>query len=231
MCDCVIIDADLQDPPELIEEMYATLLEGEYDCVGSRRVTRKGESKIRSFFARQFYKIIRKISQTDIVDGARDFRMMTRQMVDSIISVKEYNRFSKGIFAWVGYRTKWLEFENIQRVCGTTKWSFWGLFIYAIDGIVAFSTVPLILSSFAGLLFCALAFIMIFVIIIRKLIFGDPVSGWPSLVCIMCFIAGIQLFCMGIVGMYMSKTYTETKKRPIYILRTSYRCKENSDKR
>ena len=227
----VIIDADLQDPPELIEEMYATLLEGEYDCVGSRRVTRKGESKIRSFFARQFYKIIRKISQTDIVDGARDFRMMTRQMVDSIISVKEYNRFSKGIFAWVGYRTKWLEFENIQRVCGTTKWSFWGLFIYAIDGIVAFSTVPLILSSFAGLLFCALAFIMIFVIIIRKLIFGDPVSGWPSLVCIMCFIAGTQLFCMGIVGMYMSKTYTETKKRPIYILRTSYRCKENSDKR
>ena len=227
----VIIDADLQDPPTLIEEMYATLKEGEYDCVGSRRVTRKGESRIRSFFARQFYKIIRKISQTDIVDGARDFRMMTRQMVDAIISVKEYNRFSKGIFTWVGFKTKWLEFENIQRVSGTTKWSFWGLFLYAIDGIVAFSTFPLVLSSFAGLFFCLIAFLMIIFIIARKLIFGDPVSGWPSLVCIMCFIAGIQLFCNGIVGIYISKTYTETKKRPIYILRKTYRCKENSEKK
>lgn len=226
----VIIDADLQDPPELIEKMYNILQTEDYDCVASRRFTRTGEPKIRSMFAVWFYKIMAKMSKTEIVDGARDFRMMTRQMVDAIVSLTEYNRFSKGIFSWVGFKTKWLEFENRERVSGTTKWSFWGLFVYAIDGFVAFSTTPLALSSIMGIIFCIIAFIGVCVIIAKTLIFGDDVSGWSSLACIMCFIAGIQLFCNGISGIYLSKTYLETKRRPQYIARKIHRCGKSDDK-
>ena len=215
----VIMDVDLQDPPKLLIEMYNILEQKEYDCVATRRVTRKGEPKIRSFFARMFYKIINKISKTEIVDGARDFRMMTRQMVNAILEMSEYNRFSKGIFGWVGFNTKWLEYENIERVAGKTKWSFWKLFIYSMDGITAFSTTPLIISTVIGIIFCIIALVMVIVVIIRTLIIGDPVSGWPSLVCIILFISGVQLFCIGIIGQYLSKTYLEVKKRPIYIIK------------
>lgn len=218
----VILDADLQDPPELMIEMYETLQTTEYDCVASRRVSRKGESKIRSFFARVFYKIIRKISKVDIVDGARDFRMMTRQMTDAVLSLKEYNRFSKGIFAWVGFRTKWIPFENRNREAGTTKWSFWGLLIYAIDGILAFSTAPLALSAVLGILLCLAAMIMTVVIIVKTLVFGDRVTGWPSLACIICFTSGISMFCSGIIGLYVSKVYSEVKGRPQYILKEQH---------
>ena len=216
-----IMDADLQDPPSLLPEMLSILESenSEYDCVGTRRVTRKGEPPIRSFFARMFYKIINKISKIEMVDGARDYRLMSRQMVNSILELKEYNRYSKGLFQFVGYKTKWLEYENIERVAGETKWSFWKLFIYAIEGIIAFSTAPLAISSIAGILFCIISFIMILFIIIKTLIFGDPTSGWPSLVCIIFFVSGIQLFCLGIMGQYLSKTYLETKKRPIYIVK------------
>ena len=215
----VIMDVDLQDPPKLLIEMYNILEQKEYDCVATRRVTRKGEPKIRSFFARMFYKIINKISKTEIIDGARDFRMMTRQMVNAILEMSEYNRFSKGIFGWVGFNTKWLEYENIERVAGKTKWSFWKLFIYSMDGITAFSTTPLIISTVIGIIFCIIALVMVIVVIIRTLIIGDPVSGWPSLVCIILFISGVQLFCIGIIGQYLSKTYLEVKKRPIYIIK------------
>lgn len=218
----VILDADLQDPPELMIEMYETLQTTEYDCVASCRVSRKGESKIRSFFARVFYKIIRKISKVDIVDGARDFRMMTRQMTDAVLSLKEYNRFSKGIFAWVGFRTKWIPFENRNREAGTTKWSFWGLLIYAIDGILAFSTAPLALSAVLGILLCLAAMIMTVVIIMKTLVFGDRVTGWPSLACIICFTSGISMFCSGIIGLYVSKVYSEVKGRPQYILKEQH---------
>ncbi|MCI5845834.1 MAG: glycosyltransferase family 2 protein [Oscillospiraceae bacterium] len=218
----VILDADLQDPPELMIEMYETLQTTEYDCVASCRVSRKGESKIRSFFARVFYKIIRKISKVDIVDGARDFRMMTRQMTDAVLSLKEYNRFSKGIFAWVGFRTKWIPFENRNREAGTTKWSFWGLLIYAIDGILAFSTAPLALSAVLGILLCLAAMIMTVVIIVKTLVFGDRVTGWPSLACIICFTSGISMFCSGIIGLYVSKVYSEVKGRPQYILKEQH---------
>ena len=215
-----IMDADLQDPPALLPEMLSFLEENtDYDCVGTRRVTRKGEPPIRSFFARMFYKLINKISKTEMVDGARDYRLMTRLMVNSILELKEYNRYSKGLFQFVGYKTKWLEYENIERVAGETKWSFWKLFIYALEGIIAFSTAPLAISSVAGILFCIISFIMIMIIIIKTLIFGDPTSGWPSLVCIIFFVSGIQLFCLGIMGQYLSKTYLETKKRPIYIVK------------
>ena len=213
-----IMDADLQDPPALLKEMYEILESGEYDSVATRRVTRKGEPVIRSFFARLYYKIINKISKTEIVDGARDFRLMTRQMVNSVLSLKEYNRFSKGIFSWVGYRTKWLEYENVERAAGETKWSFWKLFLYSLESIVAFSTVPLSIASVMGILFCFVAFIIIIFIIVRTLMFGDPTSGWPSMVCIMFFIGGVQLLCLGIMGQYLSKTYLEVKKRPIYIV-------------
>ncbi len=216
-----IMDADLQDPPSLLPEMV-NILEDEnsdYDSVGTRRVTRKGEPPIRSFFARQFYKIINKMSKIEMVDGARDYRLMKRQVVDSILELKEYNRYSKGLFEFVGYNTKWLEFENVERVAGETKWSFWKLFLYAIEGIVAFSTVPLAIASVAGFLFCLISFIMILVIIIKTVAFGDPTSGWPSLVCIIFFVSGVQLFCLGIMGEYLSKTYLETKKRPIYIVK------------
>ena len=215
-----IMDADLQDPPSLLPEMLNFLEKNkEYDCVGTRRVTRKGEPPIRSFFARMFYKIINKLSKIEMVDGARDYRLMTRLMVNSILELKEYNRYSKGLFQFVGYKTKWLEYENIERVAGETKWSFWKLFIYALDGIVAFSTAPLAISSITGIIFCFISFIMITFIIIKTLIHGDPTSGWPSLVCIIFFVSGIQLFCLGIIGQYLSKTYLETKNRPIYIIK------------
>lgn len=214
-----LMDADLQDPPAILPEMYNYIVSEGYDCVGTRRVTRKGEPPIRSFFARMFYKIINKLSKVEMVDGARDYRLMTRQMVDAIISMREYNRYSKGLFSFVGFKTKWLEYENINRVAGETKWSFWKLFIYAIDGITAFSTVPLVISTIIGFLFCIISFIMILFIIGKTLIYGDPVSGWPSLVCIIFMVGGIQLFCMGIMGQYLSKTYLETKNRPIYIIK------------
>ena len=214
-----IMDADLQDPPALLKEMYEVLESGEYDSVATRRVTRKGEPIIRSFFARLYYKIINKISKTEIVDGARDFRLMTRQMVNAVLKVKEYNRFSKGIFSWVGFNTKWLEYENVERAAGETKWSFWKLFLYSLDSIVAFSTVPLSIASVMGILFCFVAFIIIVFIIVRTLMYGDPTSGWPSMVCIMFFIGGVQLLCIGVIGQYLSKTYLEVKKRPIYIIK------------
>lgn len=216
-----LMDADLQDPPSMLEEMYNYIVKDGYDCVGTRRVTRKGEPPIRSFFARIFYKLINKMSKVEMVDGARDYRLMTRQMVNSIIDMKEYNRYSKGLFSFVGYNTKWLEYENVERVAGETKWSFWKLFIYAIDGICAFSTVPLVASAVIGVVFCIISFIMILVIIIKTLVFGDPVSGWPSMVCIMFMISGIQLLVMGIMGEYLAKTYLETKGRPIYIIKES----------
>ena len=216
-----LMDADLQDPPAMLEEMYNLISKDGYDCVGTRRVTRKGEPPIRSFFARMFYKIINKMSKIEMVDGARDYRLMTRQMVNEIINLKEYNRYSKGLFSFVGFKTKWLEYENVERVAGETKWSFWKLFIYAIDGICAFSTVPLIISAVLGFIFFLISFIMIIVIIIKTLVLGDPVSGWPSMVCIIFMVSGIQLFCLGIIGEYLSKTYLETKNRPIYIVKES----------
>ena len=214
----VIMDADLQDPPALLPEMLQTLESGDYQCVATRRVDRKGEPPIRSWFARRFYHLMNKISDADIVDGARDYQMMTRQVVDAILSMGEYNRFSKGIFGWVGFKRKWIEFENVERVAGETKWSFWKLFVYAIDGIVAFSTMPLTMVSVFGVVMCLVAFIFIIVIIVRTLIFGDPTSGWPSMVCIILLVSGIQLSCLGIIGQYMAKTYLEAKKRPIYIV-------------
>ena len=215
----VVMDADLQDPPALLPEMYRSITEEGYDCVGSRRVTRKGEPPIRSLFARLFYKLINRMSNAEIVDGARDFQMMSRQVVEAILSMGEYNRFSKGIFGWIGFKKKWLEYENIERVAGETKWSFWQLLLYAIEGIVAFSTTPLVISSVFGLICCALALVMILVVIVRTLVFGDPTSGWPSLVCIISLISGVQLFCLGIVGQYLAKTYMEVKRRPIYLVK------------
>ena len=214
-----VMDADLQDPPYLLKEMYKTLENSDYDCVATRRVTRKGEPLIRSFFARCFYKIINKMSKYEMVDGARDYRLMTRQMVDSIISLKEYNRYSKGLFSFVGFNTKWIEYENVNRVAGETKWSFWKLFKYALEGIVAFSTVPLSFASILGIIFCIISLIFVIVIIVKTLIFGDPTSGWPSLACIILFVSGIQLFCMGIIGQYLAKAYLETKNIPIYIVK------------
>ena len=215
----VMLDCDLQDPPAMLPEMYGYIVNEGYDSVATRRVTRKGEPPIRSFFARRFYSLINRMSKTEIVDGARDYRLMTRQFVDAILSMEEYNRFSKGIFGWVGFTTKWLEFENIERKKGETKWSFWKLFLYALDGIMAFSTVPLAFASVLGVVFCFLALILIIVTIIRKAMFGDPTSGWPSLVCIISLVSGVQLFCLGIVGQYLSKTYLEVKRRPIYIVK------------
>lgn len=214
-----IMDADMQDPPDLLPEMAQALETEGFDCVATRRVDREGEPPIRSFFARMFYKIINRISDADIVDGARDYRLMKREMVDAILEINEYNRFSKGIFGWVGFKTKWLPFENRERAAGTTKWNFWKLLKYSIDGIINFSQVPLSISSWSGLVFTVIAFIMLLFVFIRKLVFGDPVSGWASLVCIILFIGGIQLFCMGIMGQYISKSYMESKRRPHYIVR------------
>ena len=212
------MDADLQDPPSLLPEMFGYLWQG-YDTVATRRVTRKGEPLIRSFFARMFYKLMNKISETEIVDGARDFRLMTRQVVDALLCMKEYNRFTKGIFGWVGYRTKWIEFENVERKKGETKWSFWKLFMYSLEGITSFSTAPLAFAAFMGVLFCLFSFGLIIFTIVRKALFGDPTSGWPSLVCIISLVSGVQLFCLGIVGEYLAKTYMEVKNRPIYLVK------------
>ena len=212
----VLMDVDLQDPPSLLPEMFSYVEQG-YDSVATRRVSRKGEPPVRSFFARLFYRLMKKISKTEIMDGARDYRLMTRKMVDAILSMREYNRFTKGIFGWVGFETKWLEYEKGGRGKGQTEWNFWKLLLYSIDGITAFSTVPLMLASLVGVLFCAVAFLMIVFIIVRKLIFGDPVSGWPSLVCIILMTGGVQFFCTGILGQYLAKTYMEVKNRPIYL--------------
>lgn len=212
-----VMDADLQDPPEFLIEMYAGLLDGTADCIAAKRETRKGEPIIRSFFARMFYRGINKISKTEIVDGARDFRLMTRQMVDAILEMSEYNRFSKGIFGWVGFETKWIGYKNVERAAGNTKWSFWKLLIYALDGVIAFSTAPLVFATIVGILMCFAALIMIIVFIAKTIAFGDPVAGYPSLVCFILLLGGIQLFCMGIIGQYLSKTYLEVKQRPIYI--------------
>ena len=214
----VVMDADLQDPPALLPEMFAYIKEG-YDSVATRRVNLKGEPVIPSFFARMFYRLMKKISKTEIVDGARDYRMMTRQMVDAVLSMTEYNRFTKGIFGWVGFKTKWLEYQNIERVKGETKWNFWGLLLYSFEGITAFSTAPLSFAAVMGVVFCILAFLLIIFIIVRTSIFGDPVSGWPSMVCIISLISGVQLFCLGIVGQYLAKTYLEVKRRPIYLVK------------
>ncbi len=216
-----VMDADMQDPPSLLPEMVKILEGGEYDSVATRRVSRKGEPRIRSFFSKLFYKIIRKISDTDIVDGARDFRLMKREMVDAIVSMCESNRFSKGIFGWIGFKTYWLPYENVERVAGKTKWSFFGLLKYSIDGIVGFSNTPLKIASWSGIFFTFVALIMLIVIFVRTLIFGDPVAGWPSTICIMLFIGGIQLFSLGIIGQYVAKIYNETKKRPHYIVAQS----------
>ncbi len=213
-----VMDADMQDLPSLLPEMMSYLESGEYDSVATRRVSRQGEPKIRSFFARRFYKLINKISDADIVDGARDFRLMKREMVDAIVEIGEQNRFSKGIFGWIGFKTKWLPFENVERAAGETKWNFWKLFKYSLDGIFNFSQAPLQIASLIGLFFTFISFIAIIFIMVRKFIWGDPVEGWPSLACIITFIGGVQLFCMGIIGQYLAKTYVEVKKRPHYIV-------------
>jgi glucosyltransferase len=215
------MDVDLQDPPSLLPEMWAILHDSasEYDCVATRRTTRTGEPPIRSFFARLFYKLINKLSDTEIVDGARDYRLMTRQMVDAIVADAEYNRFSKGIFSWVGFKTKWISFKNVERSAGETKWSFWKLFKYSIEGILAYTTVPLYMSSILGFIMCGFSFLALAFIIVRALLFGDPVAGWPSLVSIITFLGGLILLCMGVMGLYIAKIYLETKHRQIYIVR------------
>ncbi len=213
-----IMDVDLQDPPALLPEMYKAIVDEGFDSVATRRVDRKGEPPIRSFCARQFYKLMNKISQIDLVDGARDYRLMNRKFVNALLAIEEYNRFSKGIFGWVGFKTKWIEFENVERVAGETKWSFWKLFKYSLEGIVAFSTTPLDIASIAGVVSCIIALGMVVFVVLRRLIFGDPVAGWASIVSVMLFLGGIQLLCMGILGQYLAKTYLETKKRPIYIV-------------
>jgi len=214
-----VMDADLQDPPELLPQLLAAAESGQWDCAAVRRVDGKGEPPIRSWFARQFYKLINKMSRTEIVDGARDYRLMTRQMADAVLRVTEYNRFSKGIFSWVGFRTKWVETENVSRAAGESKWSFFKLLLYALDGIIAFSTAPLAIASVLGLALCAVSFFAIIFVVVRQLVWGGSAFGWPSLVCIILFLAGVQLFCIGILGQYLAKTYLEVKKRPIYILR------------
>lgn len=217
----VTMDVDLQDPPSLLPEMWKILHdpESDYDCVATRRTTRKGEPPIRSFFARLFYRLINELSDTEIVDGARDYRMMTRQMVDAVIHDSEYNRFSKGIFSWVGFHTKWLAYENVERSAGETKWSFWKLFKYSIEGILAYTTVPLYLSSIMGIIMCGVSFLALMFILIRAMIYGDPVAGWPSLVCIIALLGGLVLLALGIMGLYIAKIYLETKKRQIFIVR------------
>ena len=213
----VVMDADLQHPPSFLPQMYSYVKDGEFDCATTRRVNRKGESKIRSWFAMKFYKIMNKISQTEIVDGAQDFRFMTRQMVDAILDMSEYNRFSKGIFSWVGFRTRYLPYENVERPAGTTSWSFWGLFKYSLEGIMAFSTAPLAISSLLGIISCIIAFILMIITVIKTIAFGEDVAGYPTTICVIFLLSGLQLFCTGILGQYLAKTYLETKKRPIYI--------------
>lgn len=213
----VLMDADLQHPPQTLIEMLDIITKEDFDSVATRRTTRKGEPVIRSFFARKFYKVMNRISNTDIVDGAMDYRLMNRAFVDSLLRMSEYSRFSKGLFGWVGYKTKWIAYENIERVAGETKWSFWKLLLYSIEGIVAFSTAPLSISVFLGIVFAFLSFIGLIFVVVRTLIYGDPVAGWPSMMSIILFIGGIQLFCMGILGIYISKIYLQVKQRPIFI--------------
>ncbi len=224
----VIMDADLQDPPALLPEMYHLASQEGYDHVATRRVTRAGEPRIRSFCARLFYKLINKISQIEIVDGARDYRFMSRRFVNALLSIEEYNRFSKGLFSWVGFKTKWIDFENVKRVAGETSWSFWKLLIYSIEGIVAFSTIPLVLSSLLGFISCFFAFLFVVFIVIRKFIYGDPVDGWASTMSVILFSSGLQMLCIGILGQYLSKTYLETKRRPIYIIAETTEDKKNN---
>lgn len=226
-----IMDVDLQDPPELLPEMYETVLSGEYDCVATKSTSRNGYSFLRKFLTKWYYKIINTISKTEMVAGARDYRLMSRQMVDAILEVREYNRYLKGLYSFVGFDTKWIEFENKDRVAGITKWNIFKLFGYSFEAIMSFSTLPLNISAFIGILFCIGSFITIIIIIIRTLIFGDPVPGWPSLVCILFFLSGIQLFCMGVIGAYLSKTYLETKKRPIYIIKETNQTKKIKEKK
>ena len=214
-----VMDADLQDPPEMLVEMFALIRTGEYDCIGTKRIDRKGEPPIRSFFARQFYQLINRISDTEIVDGARDFRLMTRQMVDAVLEMTEYNRFSKGIFSWVGFETKYLSYENQERVAGKTTWSFWSLFKYSLDGIVAFSEAPLAIAAFTGFLSFAVAILAALILTVRTLVFGNATSGWTSLIVIILGMGGLQLLCLGILGKYLGKTFMETKRRPLYILK------------
>lgn len=216
------MDVDLQDPPRLLPEMMKAIKEEGYDSVATRRVSRKGEPPIRSFFARRFYRIINKISKTEIVDGARDYRLMTTQFADSLLEIKEYNRFSKGLFGWVGYKTKWLKFENVELIAGETKWSFWKLLLYSIEGIVAFSIVLLSIATVSGLKFCLLAFLFVIIIFLRALIFQDPVAGWPSLACIILFVGGVQLFCMGILGEYLAKVSGSERSSNIYLQRNKF---------
>ena len=213
-----VMDADLQDPPSLLPKMAELLDSGEYDCVATRRVDRIGEPPVRSWFARRFYSLIDRISDADIVDGARDFRLMTRDMKDAVLSMGEYNRFSKGIFGWVGFKTCWLPYENVERVAGETKWNFWKLFKYAIDGIINFSNAPLSVASWFGMLMTCISFLFLILIVVRRLIWGDPVAGWASTICVIIFIGGLQLFCLGIIGQYLAKTYMESKHRPHYII-------------
>ncbi len=215
----VILDADGQDPPALIPQMLESVASGEYDCAGTRRVNRTGEPPIRSFFARRFYRLMKKITDINIVDGARDFRLMNRRYMDTLLTLPERNRFSKGIFPWIGFNVKWFEYENIERKGGSTKWSFWKLLTYSFDGITAFSSKPIVIVSVLGMVFFLIALAMIIFIIIRRLVFGDPVAGWASTICIILFCSGIQLFTTGILGQYIAKTYTETKQRPHYIIR------------
>ena len=214
-----LMDADLQDPPSLLPELYHAVTQEGYDCAATRRTTRQGEPPIRSFFARQFYRLINRISDADIVDGARDSRLMRRSVVNAILSLGEYNRFSKGIFGWVGFKTKWVPYENVERVAGETKWSFWKLFRYSLEGIVGFSTVPLAMASVLGVVLCLAAAVAILVIVVKTLLFGDPVGGWPSMMCAILFLGGVQLLSIGILGQYLAKTYLETKKRPVYLVR------------
>ena len=213
-----VMDADMQDPPSLLSEMLNIIVKEGYDSVAARRVDRKGEPPIRSWFARKFYKLINKISDADIVDGARDFRLMKKDMVDAIVEMGEYNRFSKGIFGWIGFNTYWLSYDNVERVAGKTKWSFWKLFKYAVDGIINFSQAPLSIASWFGIVMTLLSFIMLVVIVIRRIVWGDPVAGWASTICVIIFIGGVQLFCLGVMGQYIAKTYMETKNRPHYII-------------
>lgn len=214
-----VMDVDLQDPPSLLPQMLEAILKEGYDCAATRRVTRKNEPPVRSFFARKFYKIMGKLSDVPVVDGARDFRLMTKKYKDAVLSLLERNRFTKGIFPWVGFKTKWFAYENVERVAGKTKWSFWKLFLYSIDGIIGFSTKPLAFSAVAGILSLEVSFVLIILIAVRRLVFGDPVQGWASLVCFITFFSGLQLFCTGIRGLYISKIYTEVKQRPIYIIK------------
>lgn len=213
-----VMDADLQDPPELLSEMVKILEMGEYDSVATRRINREGEPLIRSFFARMFYKVINKISDADIVDGARDYRLMKREMADVIVEMGEQNRFSKGIFGWIGFRTYWYSFENVERAAGETKWSFWNLLKYSINGIVSFSQMPLNIASWMGVACTGVSALAIIFIIVRKLLLGEEVQGWASNMCVIIFIGGVQLFCLGVIGQYIGKAYAETKKRPHYIV-------------